>query len=60
MAWVFAGTLICLVLVLFIPSLQDLFRFGAVSPVDLLLCTVAGIGSVIWFECYKYRSGSGR
>jgi len=56
MAWVFAGTLICLILVLFIPVLQDLFRFGSVSMVDLLGCAVAGIGSVIWFECYKYWS----
>jgi len=54
MVWVFAGTLICLVLVLTIPVLQDLFRFGIVPFVDLLVCAVAGAGSVIWFECYKY------
>ena len=54
MVWVFAGTLICLVLVLTIPVLQDLFRFGIVPFVDLLVCVVAGAGSVIWFECYKY------
>jgi Ca2+-transporting ATPase len=57
MAWVFAGTLICLVLVLSIPLLRDLFRFGTVPFVDLLVCAVAGVGSVIWFECYKYLSG---
>ncbi|MDD1687292.1 cation-translocating P-type ATPase [Methanoregula sp.] len=54
MAWVFTGTLVCLLLVLFIPALQDLFRFGSVSLVDLLICALAGIGSVIWFECWKY------
>ncbi|MDO8872918.1 MAG: cation-translocating P-type ATPase [Methanoregula sp.] len=54
MAWVFAGTLICLILVLFIPVLQALFRFGRVPFADLLVCAVAGAGSVIWFECYKY------
>ncbi len=53
MAWVFAGTLICLILVLFIPVLSDLFRFGSVSILDLLVCAMAGAGSVIWFECYK-------
>jgi Ca2+-transporting ATPase len=56
MVWVFAGTLICLILVLFIPVLQDLFRFGSVPFPDLLVCAVAGAGSVIWFECYKYLS----
>lgn len=54
MAWVFAGTLICLILVLFIPVLQALFRFGRVPFADLLVCAVAGAGSVIWFEYYKY------
>jgi Ca2+-transporting ATPase len=57
MAWVFTGTLICLVLVLFIPALRDLFRFGSVPFVDLLICVIAGAGSVIWFECYKYWCG---
>jgi Ca2+-transporting ATPase len=57
MVWVFAGTLICLILVLFLPVLQDLFRFGTVPLVDLLVCAAAGVGSVIWFECYKYWYG---
>jgi Ca2+-transporting ATPase len=56
MVWVFTGTIVCLLLVLFIPVLQDLFRFGRVPFVDLLVCAVAGAGSVIWFECYKYLS----
>jgi Ca2+-transporting ATPase len=57
MAGVFAGTLFCLILVLFVPVLQDLFRFGSVPFLDLLVCAVAGAGSVIWFECYKYLRG---
>ncbi|HNX17309.1 MAG TPA: cation-translocating P-type ATPase [Methanoregula sp.] len=55
MRWVFAGTIISLVLVLFVPGLRGLFRFGSVPLWDLLVCTIAGIGSVLWFECYKYR-----
>jgi Ca2+-transporting ATPase len=54
MTWVFAGTFICLALALFIPPLQALFHFGSVSFLDLLVCTIAGTGSVIWFEFYKY------
>jgi Ca2+-transporting ATPase len=53
LAWVFAGTIVCLLLVLNIPVLQDLFRFGTISPVDLLACTIAGGVSVLWFEGYK-------
>ena len=54
MIWVFSGTIISLVLVLFIPGLQDLFRFGPVPFIELIMCSVAGVMSVIWFECYKY------
>jgi Ca2+-transporting ATPase len=54
MIWVFAGTISCLILVLFIPFLQDLFRFGSVPFADLILCVIAGGLSVVWFECYKY------
>jgi Ca2+-transporting ATPase len=65
MFWVFAGTISCLLLVLFLPFLQDLFRFGSVSYGDLILCVIAGGLSVVWFECYKYgnkkspKKGSG-
>ena len=60
MVWVCSGTLICLALVLFIPALQNLFMFGFVPFVDILVCIVAGAGSVIWFECYKYWRGRAR
>jgi Ca2+-transporting ATPase len=54
MIWVFAGTIICLILVLTVPVLQDLFRFGTVPFGDLIVCAIAGGLSVVWFECYKY------
>jgi Ca2+-transporting ATPase len=56
MVWVVAGTLTCLALVLTIPALMDLFRFGTVSLMDILVCSGAGIASVLWFEGYKYRN----
>ena len=56
MRWVFGGTMICLILVLFVPVLQDLFKFGTVPLVDLIICAFAGGMSVFWFECYKYWS----
>jgi hypothetical protein len=40
-------------LVLFVPGLQDLFRFAAISAFDLAACIIAGSVSVLWFEGYK-------
>jgi P-type Ca2+ transporter type 2C len=51
---VFAGTLSCLFLVLFIPALRDLFLFAPIPFIDLAACTGAGVLSVLWFEIYKY------
>ena len=53
MRWVFGGTITCLILVLSVPLLRDLFRFGSVPLMDLIICVLAGVASVIWFECYK-------
>ncbi len=53
---VFAGTLVCLSLVLYLPALRDLFRFGPIMPSDLILCAGAGMLSVLWFEIFKYRN----
>jgi P-type Ca2+ transporter type 2C len=53
LAWVFAGTIVCLLLVLYVPVLQDLFRFGTISLLELLACIFAGGISVLWFEGYK-------
>jgi len=53
MVWVFAGTLISLGLVISVPQLMVLFKFGEVSPVDLSLSILAGLVSIIWFEVYK-------
>ena len=60
MGWVYAGTLACLLLVLFVPQLEALFRFAHVPPGGLLLCTGAGAASVLWFEGYKYWNAKTR
>jgi Ca2+-transporting ATPase len=52
--FVFAGTLFCLFLVLFVPGLRELFLFGPIGFSDVLICTGAGVLSVIWFEMYKW------
>jgi Ca2+-transporting ATPase len=56
--WVFFGTLVCLFLVLYIPVLRDLFRFGSVPLSELVMCAGAGVLSIVWFEFYKYWNKS--
>jgi Ca2+-transporting ATPase len=56
--WVFSGTIICLFLVLYIPVLRELFRFGSVPLLDIVMCAGAGIMSIVWFECFKYWNKS--
>ncbi len=53
LVYVFAGTVISLTLVLYVPFLQELFRFGTLSFADLALCAIAGILSILWFELFK-------
>jgi Ca2+-transporting ATPase len=58
LSWVILGTVACLSLVLFIPALQDLFRFAPVPLLYLAICTGTGILSVLWFEVFKHRTGN--
>ncbi len=45
--------LVALLLVIYLPPLSSLFTFQALSLVNLLICFVAGFGSIVWFEAYK-------
>ena len=51
--WVVGGAIIFLLLILNIPFLIDLFQFEKVGLPELLICTLAGFSSIIWFEIYK-------
>ena len=48
-----AAAALCLALVLYVPLLQNLFRFGTLSGRDLLIAVVAGFASIAWFELFK-------
>ena len=52
--WIVAFTLIFLGLVVYVPSLRHLFRFGVLHPGDLVICLTAGIAAISWFEVVKY------
>ncbi|MDD5041490.1 MAG: cation-translocating P-type ATPase [Candidatus Peribacteraceae bacterium] len=51
--WVTGSALAVLIAVLFVPFLRWMFRFAALSPFDVLACGIAGLLSIIWFECAK-------
>lgn len=51
--WVMTGTTAVMCLVLTIPSLKSLFRFGTVSLSDLLLALAGGLVTIALMELYK-------
>lgn len=51
--WVVGGAIIFLAVILNIPFFLDLFRFQKPSLVNIVLCSVAGLTTIIWFEIYK-------
>jgi Ca2+-transporting ATPase len=53
--WVIGGAIAFMGLVLYIPVLRHLFRFSTLHPIDLGICLVGGVISVIWFEWLKVR-----
>jgi len=58
--WVVGGALAFLAMVLYVPILRELFGFGYLHFIDIAICFMAGITSIIWFEGLKIvncRSG---
>lgn len=51
--YIVGGAIVFLVLVLKIPFLMDLFQFEKISLGNALVCSVAGLLSITWFETYK-------
>jgi Ca2+-transporting ATPase len=51
--WVIGGAITFLGLVLYIPALRHLFKFSILHPIDIALCLVGGVLSVMWFEALK-------
>jgi Ca2+-transporting ATPase len=51
--WVVLGAAAMLVLVIYVPFLQTLFRFSPLHPVDIAVCLAGGIASLMWFEVWK-------
>jgi Ca2+-transporting ATPase len=54
-----AGALVFLGLVIYVPWLRGLFRFGVLGALDVALCVAAGALSVTWFEIAKLANRIG-
>ncbi len=52
--WIVGGAIIFLILILNIPFLLRLFQFESIGYLELIVCTVLGFSSILWFEIYKH------
>ncbi|HBY01354.1 MAG TPA: ATPase [Rikenellaceae bacterium] len=52
--WVVGGAIFFLILILNVPFLINLFQFEKIGFLELVICTFAGLLSIVWFEIYKY------
>jgi Ca2+-transporting ATPase len=51
--WVLSGALVFMAFVLYLPWLRELFRFSILHPIDLFVCFISGVFSILWFELLK-------
>ena len=51
--WVAGGAILFLLIVLEVPFFMDLFQFDRLHFTDILICTAAGMSTILWFELYK-------
>jgi len=51
--WVAGGAIFFLALILNIPFFLDLFQFHKIPLINIVICCLAGLSTIIWFELYK-------
>jgi Ca2+-transporting ATPase len=51
--WIVGWTLIGLTLVIYVPSLREVFRFSPLHPVELMISFAAAFTAILWFELFK-------
>jgi len=52
--WVMAGGFFFLLIVLYVPFLRNLFSFSVLHSLDLAICGLGGVISLLWFEQLKF------
>ncbi len=53
LAWVVAGAITFLGIVIYVPFLREIFHFARLHPLDIAIALGSGLVSVIWFEIVK-------
>lgn len=51
--WVAGGAMIFLALVLYIPFLQNLFKFAPLTVTEIVISILVGALTITWFELFK-------
>lgn len=51
--WVVGGAVFFLTLILNVPFFLELFQFEKITFLNILICIIAGISTISWFEIYK-------
>jgi P-type Ca2+ transporter type 2C len=51
--WVMGGGLFFLAIILYVPFLRHLFSFSFLHPIDLAICLLGGVISLLWFVLLK-------
>jgi Ca2+-transporting ATPase len=51
--WVTGGAVFFLALILNIPFFLDLFQFQKLTLINIIICIIAGLSTIVWFEIYK-------
>jgi len=51
--WVVGGAVLFLAMAIYVPPLRDLFGFAYLHLIDIAVCFMAGMTSIIWFEAMK-------
>lgn len=58
--WVVGGALVFLAMVIYVPFLRELFSFAYLHFIDIAICFMAGITSILWFEALKIFNSKNR
>jgi len=51
--WVSGGAIFFLLLILNVQFFLELFQFQRLTLVNIVICSLAGLTTIVWFEIYK-------
>ncbi|MDD2756710.1 MAG: cation transporting ATPase C-terminal domain-containing protein [Methanothrix sp.] len=51
--WVVGSAIVFLALAIYVPFIREIFGFAYLHHIDVAICFMAGIASVLWFEGLK-------